>query len=583
MIKTKITLSISFLFLGLFFVFTPKANAEIIRSFSSTINVLEDSSILVNEKISYDFETSIRHGIYRTIPLRNSKGEEIEIKIISIVDQEGKEDKFTVDTKNKILTIQIGDPDKMISGIKEYNVTYQVWGSIIYFENFDEIYWNVTGNDWQVPILKTESKVMLPNNVFPIQQSCYLGAVGSKTKCNITTANIFSSEITLNAGEGLTVAVGFPKGVVSVYVPKQDSIIFKSIKTFWPIVIPAVFFVFMLRRWRKKGKDPKGTGIIIPQYDVPDNLTPLEVSGIINEQIKNQNISAEIIYLAVKGYLKIRKIDKEKASFLDLMPKDDYEFILLKEIGLLSNNFDKKILTSIFGESGVVGGTARLHELKNVFYENIPNINNIVVDSLLEKKYYTNLPKSRRVGNIIVISLFFVLAFLSQFVIVLFGGFNGLLGLVVLFVSAVAFLVTGLVFNYLMPAKSAKGVSTKEYLLGLKDYLQIAEKDRLNFHNAPEKKPEIFEALLPFAMIFGVEKLWVKEFEGIYLQPPKWFDEKNSNFNIVTFGSEIAMFNVLTTASLSSTPNSADGGGGGGSGGGGFSGGGGGGGGGGSW
>jgi len=577
--KTKTTLLVSLLFLGLFFVFAQGASAEVINSFSSTINVLPDSSVLIKEKINYDFETAIRHGIYRTIPLTNSQNKPMKIRVISVLDSNDEAYNFTSSIKNDILTIQIGDKDRMISGLKDYVIYYQVWGSISYFENFDEMYWNVTGNDWDVSIKKIEASVVLPKGVFSTKKSCYYGEKGSADVCIMSEPNIFTTEESLGEGEGLTVAVGFPKGAVSVYQPEEKSDSFKIFKTFWPIIIPAVFFVFMFRRWKKKGKDPKGTGVIIPQYDVPENLTPLEVGGIVNEGIRNQNISAEIIYLAVKGYLKIRKIDKDKEDFLGLTSKDDYEFTLLKQIGFLENNFDKKILTSIFGESGMVGGVARLSELKNIFYENISHINSEVVDNLLEKKYYTNLPKSRMIGAVVVIFAFFVLAFLSNFMIALVGGIGGILGLIVLFVSAIAFLVTGFVFNYLMPAKSPKGVYLKEYLLGLKEYLQIAEKDRLAFHNAPEKKPEIFEALLPYAMIFGVEKLWAKEFEGIYVQPPKWFDEKGSSFNVVTFGSEIAMFNALTTTSLSSTPNSSAGG----SGGGGFSGGGGGGGGGGSW
>jgi len=110
--------------------------------------------------------------------------------------------------------------------------------------------------------------------------------------------------------------------------------------------------------------------------------------------------------------------------------------------------------------------------------------------------------------------------------------------------------------------------------------LQIAEKDRLNFHNAPDKKPEIFENLLPYAMVFGVEELWAKEFKSIFITPPNWYEGSNS-FNVVNFGADMAIFNSLAAGAISSSPHS--GGGMSGSSGGGLSGGGGGGGGGGSW
>ena len=109
--------------------------------------------------------------------------------------------------------------------------------------------------------------------------------------------------------------------------------------------------------------------------------------------------------------------------------------------------------------------------------------------------------------------------------------------------------------------------------------MDIAEKDRINFHNAPEKKPEVFEKFLPYAMVFGVEKAWAKEFEGIYTEPPKWYKDNNmSTFNTIIFANSLHSFANYSNNAISSTPGKGSG-----SGGGGFSGGGGGGGGGGSW
>jgi uncharacterized membrane protein len=130
-----------------------------------------------------------------------------------------------------------------------------------------------------------------------------------------------------------------------------------------------------------------------------------------------------------------------------------------------------------------------------------------------------------------------------------------------------------------MIAKSKKGVLMREYLLGLKDYLQIVEKDRINFNNAPEKTPEIFEKLLPYAMVFGVEELWAKEFKNIYIKSPEWYEGTNT-FNVVNLGEEMAVFRDISSSSISSVPGGSSGAG---SSGGGSSGGGGGGGGGGGW
>ncbi len=573
----KITLFNIIIFLGLFFIFIPKVHAEVIRDFNSVITVLPDSSVFVDEKITYDFEKMIRHGIFRSIPLLNSKSEPMSIEVVSVTDEDNNAYIYTTSVENKMLVVKIGDPDKMISGVKIYEISYRVLGNIGYYKDFDEIYWNVTGNDWQVPILKSSARVILPNNVFPQNQSCYYGASGSNTKCEITEAGIFKHDLTLNEKEGLTVAVSFPKGSVLVYERKVDSAFVRFVRSFWPILIPLFVFIFMFRRWFKIGRDPKGTGVIIAEYDVPDNLTPLEVGGIINEEVKDQNISAEIIYLATKGYLKIKQTNEK---LLGLISKKDYEFTLLKEIGLLTNDFDKKILTTIFEEKGKIGGVAKLSELNNSFYKSIKNIDDAVIDILLKKKYYTNFPKMRLNFSIVFLALWLVFIFSSIPGIFDRNFQDNLLFNSVLLGSVVLSIIIALVFSRLMPAKSVKGVSTREYLLGLKEYLQIAEKDRINFHNAPDKKPEVFETLLPYAMIFGVEELWAKEFKDIYNTPPSWYEGSASNFNAISFGHEMMLFNTLATSSLASSPS---GGSGSGSSGGGFSGGGGGGGGGGSW
>ncbi|MFA6251379.1 MAG: DUF2207 domain-containing protein [Candidatus Paceibacterota bacterium] len=583
--KTKITLWNILIFFGLFFVLSSSVHAEITHDFSATINVLPDSSILVKEKINYDFEKNIRHGIFRTIPLLNSKNEPIEVKVISVTNELDKPYQFTLDTSNKEIKIKIGDPQEMISGIKEYHIVYRVLGSISYYQDFDELYWNVTGNDWDIQIEKAEAKIILPNNVFPLQEACYSGKQGSKESCQIIESGYFTASSILNAKEGLTIAVGFPKGVVSVYQPKIESQITKIIKIFWPVVIPIVIFVFMFLRWLKNGRDPKGTGVIIPQYDVPDNLTPLEVGYIMKSQLRVRNISAEIIYLATKGYLKVRQIDCDQANFLCLISKKDYELTLLKERGLLENDFDRKIVTTLFGEKGKVGGVIKLSGLKKGFYKSIPHINDSVIDNLLSKKYYKNFPKfSKNIIGIIfavlITGVFIIIDnsdSVSDFLRKNFS-FDNIITIFIFVFSIIVSVIILMVFRRLMPAKSKKGVLTKEYLLGLKKYLEIAEKDRLNFHNAPDKKPEIFEKLLPYAMVFGVEELWAKEFKDIYVNPPEWYEGPLGGFSSVSFGHEMIMFNALASNSISTTPNGGSG-----SFGGGFSGGGGGGGGGGSW
>ena len=577
----KIIFIVSLFFSGIFFSRAFVFAQEKINSFDSQIKINSDASIIVNETIKYDFGNTERHGIYRNIPIKykSTLGDK-SIKLeIQNVTRDGNSENYVVSFSDSDEIIKIGNANLTINGEHIYSIVYKATGAIGYFDNYDELYWNITGNSWQVPILNSNTKIELPQNSKIIQSSCYLGVLGSKEKCdtsikeNIASA---SSSRTLNSGEGLTFAAGFPKGTVAIYQVNNENIFFFNVKTLWPILIPIAVFIIMFYLWYKKGRDPKGTGVIIPEYNVLDGLTPLEVGGIINEKVKNQNISAEIIYLATKGYLKIIQTEEK---LLGIFSEKDYKFTLLKEIGDLQSH-DQELLKAMFKDNIKTGSTINLSGLKNTFFVSIPIIEDAVNKSLLDKKYYTNLPKIIPIGkgimSIVIPCLWILLIFFGTF----FKSFSKNMGnFLVIILSIITAYIVWVIFQRIMPAKTPKGVSAREYLLGLKEYLEVAEKDRLNFHNMPEKKPEIFEALLPYAMIFGVEELWAKEFENIYIVPPNWYSGRAGNFSVVYFGREMASFGSFTTGTLASTPSR----GGSGSGGGGFSGGGGGGGGGGSW
>ena len=548
---------------------------EAIKNFDVNVDVNKDASILVTENIKYDFGGNMRHGIYRDIPITSKGKKSIKIEVQNVI-RDGNNENYTVSNIGSNKEIKIGDPNNTINGEHTYSVVYKVLGAIGYFDNYDELYWNVTGNSWNVPIESTNAKFELPASTNILQTSCYVGIYGSNEKCDtVTDQNVVTvkSPRALNAGEGLTLAVGFPKGVVAIYKAPIIDTSFLNVKVLWPIIIPILFFIFMFYRWHTKGRDPKGKGVIVPQYDVPDGLTPLEVGGIVNERVKNQNISAEIIYLATKGYLKITQTEEK---LLGIFSEKNYEFTLLKGIGDLQDH-DQQLVKGMFKDVKV-GNTIKLSDLKNNFFVYIPIVEEAVDSSLLAKQYYTNLPKIVPIGKGLlsaIIPFLWISFFLVGHFFKDFSQDSG--SYMILILSALTAFIIWMIFQRFMPAKTSKGVSTLEYLLGLKEYLKIAEKDRLNFHNMPDKKPEIFEKLLPYAMIFGVEELWAKEFENIYTSAPTWYAGHVGAFNAVYFGREMASFSSFTSGTLASTPGRA------GSGGGGFSGGGGGGGGGGSW
>jgi len=520
---------------------------EIIDSFDVEVKINPDASFKVREKIQYDFGQAEKHGIFRDIPLKyQARGGNYNLRAsgISVADEQGGRYNFTVSYPGDNLEIKIGDADKYVTGKKIYVINYAIKRAINYFETQDEFYWNATGNKWPAAIKKTALKVSLPQAVAGenLKSACFIGAFGSAEECPhhlADSAAVFSAGRELAPGEGMTVVFGFPKGVVRE--PSAGEKFWETLKDNGILFFPLLVLFFMLGLWRKKGRDPRGRGTIIAQFDAPDNLAPLEVGTVVDEKADKKDISAEIIYLAVKGYLKIKKTEN-KILFI---ATTDYILEKLKKADDLENDFDKKLMAALFGDKNSVP----LSDLKNVFYKSLKEINEKIYDSVLTKGYFPENPDKIRK---IYLGAGMGILFLGFF----FGSFWGMLGVA-------SFILAGsvvMIFSSLMPKKTLKGVAAKEYILGLKEYLSVAEKDRLKFHNAPSKNPQRFEKLLPYAMVLGVEKEWARQFQDIYKQNPSWYEDGTGSlaaFNSIILANSLNSFSREANASLYASPSSA--------------------------
>jgi uncharacterized membrane protein len=594
--------------------------SESITLFSVDAVVNEDSTVDVTESIIYNFGQNNRHGIYRDIPIKYKRefgNYKFRLNNISVVDEYGVSYPFDAFNSGDNKRIKIGDPDKYVTGEKKYVINYTVERAINYFDDHDEFYWNVTGNEWEVPILQAKANIIMPTKT-GVEMDCFSGGFGSQAKCSNQLYdernNIFGfTQGNLGAGEGLTVVLSVPKGVI--YEPSKWDNFLYFLKDNYIAGLPVIVFILLLYLWYKKGKDPEGRGTIVAQFDTPDNLTPLEVGIVIDEKLHKKDVSAEIINLAVKGYLKITKIEKgafifSSTDYILEKLKDDDGSLSQHEKELLDAIFDKdvvdqsvkeiikkideegqggvvlklvkKVLTSQYGEAleavkdkddiAKRKNIVKMSKLKNYFYKKWPEITKKSYEAVVDKGYFKKSPRKTR-------NLYRGIGIFLMFSITALGGV-----LLNNFIGVASFFLTGLmvfVFSNIMPAKTKKGVLAKEHILGLKRYLNVAEKDRINFHNAPEKNPEIFEKLLPFAMVLGVEKNWAKQFEDIYKdQQPSWYSSSDgAAFSAIALSNSLGSFQSKADSTIMSSAGS----GGSGMGGGGFSGGGGGGGGGGSW
>lgn len=588
-------------------------NQEHIRSFDVRLAVAADSSVRVRESISYHF-VSEKHGIFRDIPVqytdRLGRNKNLVLDEVTVTDERGVPYRFTLASVGKNRQIKIGDPETLITGDHTYVISYRVHFAIGYFDTVDELYWNATGNEWPVPIRAASVEMVTPAPVrwADWQVACYRGRVGSTASCGSKRDAFFSYADTdqverivitstteaLAPHEGITVAFGFPKGLVSQPTGLDRAILFVRDN---PVVLfPMLVFGTMFTLWYRRGRDPQGRGVIIPEYDVPSELSVLEIAGLMRGRIAAKEISAALIDLAVRGYIRIEKTVEDKLIF----DTEDYIFHRLEKESP-AGSMEERLLNALFSSRQNIqqqlaaeklmasplarifpklqklfatkpseddARSVKLSDLKNTFHAHVQTLETAALDALVTKKYLVQNPK-KLVGKYIGWGV------LVLFLAVFFGLIDGLVSGLAMACSAGIYGI----FAWLMPQVTRAGALAKEHILGLKEYLQIAEKNRIEFHNAPEKNPALFEKLLPAAMVLGVTALWAKEFADIAIQPPEWYSGPiGTHFSAVSFGSELDSFSETAATSLASVPGSTSG-----SGGGGFSGGGSGGGGGGSW
>ena len=535
---------------------------EHIKSFDSKININKDGTIDVKETIIYDFDSLQKHGIYRDIPFirtnQDGKKYRLEFNDFSVQDENSTNYKFaTSSVDEKLIRLKIGDADRLVTGIHNYVISYKVSGALTYFSDHDELYWNVTGNEWTIPIAKASSTIDLPEKLESsnVKLACYTGNTGDNlTLCNknyeLGQVKISNQE-NLSSNQGLTIVVGFSKNIVAVleakefvsfwntWIGKLVSFLLGLLAFIWYFGLP----FFIIYKWFKYGRDPESTiGVTTAWFDPPKTqdgkrfLTPGEVGTLGDETVDMKDISASIVDLARRGYL----IIEEKK-------KGDFYLIKNKNIDNTLLTYEKTILSKFFGSEKEI----RIKD-KELSSE-VEQIKNEMYDQVVDDKLFDKNPQTTR-------TKYYVVAGIALFT----GNF---------FLAIVAFL-----FGRVMPRKTVFGVEAKNISFSLKNFLS-SQRRQLEFQ---ADKQMMFERLLPFAVAFGVERVWAKRFESLNITQPNWYRGYSStNFNSYLFVNSLnSSFKSISSAA---TPTRSSSGFSSGFGGGGFSGGGGGGGGGGSW
>jgi len=561
--------------------FTSPAFAQYftINQFHSDVMIDEDSSTIVKETVHVEFHQS-RHGIYREIPFqyRDEFGKTITtpVRVLSVTDESGKAWKYRVKKVGPMVDVRIGDAKRYVKGNQTYVITYEVENVILFFDDHDELYWNVTGNYWKAPIKEASATVSLitKGKSKNLMVAGYEGGYGSKEECGFETydnSGKFFAKRSLRMGEGLTIAFGWDKGLVSPPSSWKKSLWAVNIAENWVFLLPIFSFLYMTNRWYRKGRDPRIRESVAVMYEPPkfDNqsLIPAEVGTLIDEKLDPRDITSTIVGLAVKGYIKIEETKREGLIF----DKTDYYLKRVKSHDSNLSPFEIELMKDLFPAE--MPGTL-VSDLKNKFYTNLGVLKKLLYGELIRKKYFLSSPEKVRNSYIaagIAVLVFAILAFI--FLVPSSGA-----------KSFIAGLLTGipvLAFAKFMPVKTRAGASAYMDILGFQEFLNRAEKDRL------EKMGDmnLFSKFLPYAIALDVADSWAKAFEGIYQDPPDWYVSPGGfrTFTPYAFTHSLNSVSSDLSSAMFSAPRGSGGSGGGGFGGGGSSGGGFGGGGGGSW
>jgi uncharacterized membrane protein len=541
----------------------------VIERFDAVIDVAPDGSIAVDETIVPRF-TGSWNGIFRTIPVqyRTPQGLNytLRLDIESVTDGSGQPLKYESSRERHYRKLKIWVPGAT-DATRTVKLSYRVSNGLRFFDEHDELYWNVTGDEWEVPIETASARVRLPAGVSGVRATAFRGAFGSTEQSDVAVEPDGVQVQTSNGlgmREGLTLVVGWNPGVVHrpTAVEKGAQVVYANL----PLAIPPLVFLGMLRLWRKRGRDPE-LAPIATQYEPPAQMTPAELGTLIDGKPDMRDITASIVDLAVRGYMHIAEADNDR--FFGLFSSKDYTFTLKKERDTWNalKPHERDLLAAMFGGSGTVS----LSDLKNKFYKHLPGLREELYGRLVRDGFYSGRPDRIRliyiVGGIVV---GLAIGFLSSWIMIRFG-MQPVAGIAAGVASA-AIVVS---FGWFMPSRTPRGTRELEKVLGFREFLSRVEGDRLQ---RVVKTPEMFERYLPFAMALGVEDSWAKAFDGIYTQPPSWYTGPGGvgTFRPSSFTNNLAVMSTAAASTMSSAPRSSGGSGfSGGSSGGGFGGGGG--------
>src|SRR6266550_1724938 len=365
-----------------------------IEKFDARIRVNRDASIDVTESITARFVGSW-NGLYRTIPVKYRTPQGLNwtlgVSLQSAQDDAGRSLRTETSRQGANIKYKVWIPGAA-NADRTLLLRYHATNGLRFFDEHDELYWNITGDEWEVPIRAATAEVDLPPGTPGVRAIAFNGVYGSTARDATVTidGNIVRIAMPHSLGyhEGLTAVVGWDKGVVTA--PTVAARTAQAVRSNWPLLIPIPVLLFAFARWRRSGADPRQRPIAV-QYEPPADMTPAEAGTLLDNSADMRDITATLVDLAVRGYLRIEEQQNPKLFGL-FGGGTSYTLHRLKTSEGLALH-EEAVFSGIFSERGDV---VSLDELKDQFYKLLPVIRDAVFDGLTATGYYRSRPDKVR-------------------------------------------------------------------------------------------------------------------------------------------------------------------------------------------
>lgn len=493
------------IFITLFTLILPggvSASSEKIDSYNVVITARKDGSMDIFEKIVYDFGDNSRRGIFRDIPTQTPVGDLKRIMQVQVLDikRDGVSEKYQVRETDGNINIRIGDPNVYIRGLHTYEISYRVLNGIgSNFETHDEIYWNIVGNGWDVPVLNSSAVVRTDFNVSPTKIACFTGSFGSRESYCTYPNSLPFMPVTLtqplSPNQGFSVVVGYPAGTFPKSVltyPDTDSqnsdrgifIFFLNLAIGWVVLNLIITPLFLIWYLLKKSKSRFGS--VSVNFDIPTykhkRVNPAEAGVLDLGYLDREDVIAALFDLAIRKFIKIEQTKDGSA---------DTKLIKLKSFNSSElDEFERKLLEGVFKGKEEV----HLSKVKD-FYETYSELEDLAIDNLIKKGLYQKDP---RVQNRLLTTLGIFSILTTNFVF----------GVVIIW------------FSKILKGRTPQGDELDWRIDGLKLFLKNMKR-HYNFHT---QKLIIVERYIPYAIALGFIDEFMEQLKII--QPeyvPDWY------------------------------------------------------------